>query len=195
MIKYFQTIAKRGIIMSADSEQKKIYIVLSQTGSIVAKLIKLFTRKEFSHASISLTKDLEWMYSFGRRHPYNPVWGGFVRESPSFGTMKRFSDSNIAVLEVEVTPEKLEGIRNTVTQMLINQHRYKYNYIGLFKAGVKLYHPKREYYYYCSEFVREILVMNNIAGAETLPELIHPVHFLNLPYNIIYRGKLCEYTG
>lgn len=25
------------------------------------------------------------MYSFGRRHPYNPFWGGFVIESPRTG--------------------------------------------------------------------------------------------------------------
>ena len=35
-------------------------------------------------------RDLERMYSFGRRHPYNPFWGGFVIESPRTGTFKRF---------------------------------------------------------------------------------------------------------
>lgn len=179
--------------MSAVNEQKKIYVVLSQTPSIVAKMIKVVTHKEFSHASISLSEDLHWMYSFGRRHPYNPFWGGFVRESPYKGTMKRFSSSHIAVLEIGVTPEELESIRSTISDMLSNYKSYHYNYLGLFKAGVKKKHPDRHYYYYCSEFVRDILKKNNISGAEILPEIIHPVDFLKLPYDCIYRGKLCEY--
>ena len=46
------------------------------------------------------------MYSFGRRHPYNPFWGGFVIESPRTGTFKRFSETKVLVLSVSVTEEQ-----------------------------------------------------------------------------------------
>lgn len=180
--------------MSDGMTQKKLYIVLSQTGSIVARLIKLLTRKEFSHASISLTSDLDWMYSFGRTNPYNPFWGGFVRESPRFGTLKRFCNANAAVIELEVSAETFENVRRIIQDMLFEHDKYRYNYIGLFKAGVKLYHPKRRYKYYCSEFVREVIVGQNINGADSLPVIIHPVDFLKLPYKVIYRGRLCDYN-
>lgn len=179
----------------ADNHNKTVYIVLSQTSSIVAKMIKLVTRKEFSHASISLTEDLQWMYSFGRIHPYNPFWGGFVRESPDRGTLKRFYKTEAAVLQVEVTPDELEGIRKTIETMLSEQKKYHYNYIGLFKAGVKIPHKRRKYCYYCSEFVSDVLKKNNIYGAEALPSIVHPINFLELPYEVIYRGRLSEYAN
>lgn len=181
--------------MSAPNEQKKFYIVLSQTGSIVAKAIKIVTHKEFSHASISLSEDLETMYSFGRKYAYFPLPTGFVRESPKFGTLKRFSNSNIAILEISVTPEMFETVKNHISEMVSNREQYHYNIIGLFKAGIKMPHPKREYYYYCSEFVRDLLIECNISGADKLPKVIHPVHFMDIPHKEIYRGRLSDYAG
>lgn len=177
------------------NQTKQIYIVLSQTPSIVARLIRLFTRKKYSHASLSLTEDLDWMYSFGRCHPYNPFWGGFVRESPNISTFKRFRNSQIAVLAVEVTPEQLEGVRQAIENMLLEQKKYHYNYIGLFKAGINKAHDHGKYRYYCSEFVSKILIEQNIANRELFPEIIHPMNFLDLPHDVIYKGKLCEYTA
>ena len=72
------------------NQNKQLYIVISQTGTLLSRILKQITDAEYNHASISLSRDLERMYSFGRRHPYNPFWGGFVIESPSTGTFKRF---------------------------------------------------------------------------------------------------------
>ena len=68
----------------------KIYIVLTYTGTVLSKIIKLYTHCEFSHVSISLDKNLEHMYSFGRLNPYNPFKGGFVQEPVDKGTFRRF---------------------------------------------------------------------------------------------------------
>lgn len=57
---------------------KKIYIVLTHTGTTLSKIIKNYTNDEFSHVSISLDSELKEMYSFGRLNAYNPFWGGFV---------------------------------------------------------------------------------------------------------------------
>ncbi len=57
---------------------KKIYIVLTHTGTTLSKIIKTYTKDEFSHVSISLDLELKKMYSFGRLNPYNPFWDGFV---------------------------------------------------------------------------------------------------------------------
>ena len=43
---------------------KKIYIVLTHTGTILSKIIKYWTKDEFSHVSIALDEDLKEMYSF-----------------------------------------------------------------------------------------------------------------------------------
>ena len=53
--------------------KKKIYIVLTYSGTILSRIIRAYTGDEYSHVSIALDKDLEEMYSFGRLNPYNPL--------------------------------------------------------------------------------------------------------------------------
>ena len=43
---------------------KEIYFVLTHTGTALSKIIKGFTKDEFSHVSISLDINLKEMYSF-----------------------------------------------------------------------------------------------------------------------------------
>ena len=88
------------------NQNRQLYIVISQTGTLLSRILKQITGAEYNHASISLSRDLERMYSFGRRHPYNPFWGGFVIESPRTGTFKRFSETRVLVLSVSVTEEQ-----------------------------------------------------------------------------------------
>ena len=45
---------------------KKIYIILTFTGTALSRIIKLTTRVEFAHVSIALDEELKEMYSFGR---------------------------------------------------------------------------------------------------------------------------------
>ena len=42
---------------------KKIYIVITYTGTALSKIIKYYLRSEFSHVSISLDENLEEMYT------------------------------------------------------------------------------------------------------------------------------------
>ena len=77
---------------------KKIYIVLTYTGTWLSKVVRFYTRKDYSHVSISLDENLNNMYSFGRINPYNPFSCGFVKESPRHGTFKRFNKVNLGVL-------------------------------------------------------------------------------------------------
>ena len=83
--------------------KKKIYIVISQTGSIVSKFIRIVTRDRYNHVSVTLDKELNTMYSFGRIYTYNPFIGGFVKESVNNGAFKRFIRNTVAViLELEI---------------------------------------------------------------------------------------------
>ena len=54
---------------------KKVYIVLTQTGTILSRAVKLYTGKQYNHASIALDEELEELYSFGRVNPYNAFVG------------------------------------------------------------------------------------------------------------------------
>lgn len=49
---------------------KKIYIILTFTGTALSRIIKFATKVEFAHVSIALDEELNEMYSFGRINPY-----------------------------------------------------------------------------------------------------------------------------
>ena len=171
-----------------------IYVVISQTGTILSRILKVITGAKYNHASLSLVPDLETMYSFGRLNPYNPVHGGFVEESPHKGTFKRFRNTKVTVLSIAVTDEQYRALKEKLESMLENKDRYHYNYVGLFLAGVKIpYHQRR--CYYCSEFVKEMLVRHGIRGADQLASIVEPMHFLQLPdANYVYCGKLRDFA-
>ena len=59
---------------------KKIYIIVSYTGTILSQIIKIKTKDKYAHVSIALDRELEELYSFGRVNPYIPILGGFVHE-------------------------------------------------------------------------------------------------------------------
>ena len=87
---------------------KQVYLVLSYTGTILSKIVPFYTKKEYSHVSISLDKDLKKMYSFGRLNPYNAFIGGFVHESLDEGTFKRFYKTETTIYEVDITDEQYD---------------------------------------------------------------------------------------
>lgn len=174
------------------AETKNVYIVLSQTGTVPSKLIRLFTGAEFNHASISMTKDLNNMYSFGRRNPYNPFWAGFVKENPASGTFKRFPNTKAVVLEVEVGSDQYEKLGSLLEKMFAEQNLYHYNYLGLVLASCNI-SRKKDRCYFCSEFVGELLVKHKIVSKEELPEVVTPMNFAELSFNQIYKGKLLDY--
>ena len=113
---------------------KKLYIVLAHTGTILSRIIRMWTGDEYTHASIALDEDLNEMYSFGRKNAYIAFIGGFVREGIKFGTFKRFYKSEIGVYELEVTEEQLMKWHDMpyCTEKFKSQH-------GLYSLGIKLF--------------------------------------------------------
>ena len=157
------------------NQNQQLYIVISQTGTLLSRILKQITGAEYNHASISLSRDLERMYSFGRRHPYNPFWGGFVIESPRTGTFKRFSETKVLVLSVSVTEEQHAELKETLDVMWKRRRKYGYNYIGLCLAYFHVVW-KQEGCYYCSEFVGELLAKSRVDGTEQLrSSIIQPL--------------------
>ncbi len=179
--------------MENDSILKPIYIVVSQTGTILSRILKIITHKEYNHASISLSGDLEIMYSFGRKNPYNPFRAGFVKESASFGTFKRFYNTRVIVLKIYVPYSEYNHMCELIDFMTSNPKNYRYNYLGLYLAAFKICF-KSHNRYYCSEFVKDMLVRHNVNGADKLENIVHPMSFVNLPdIETVFNGKLRDF--
>ena len=179
--------------MTVAAKTDEIYIVISQTGTLLSRLLKKITHKSYNHASITPYDDLHVMYSFGRKNPYNPFWAGFVTESASFGTFKRFSETEVMVISVKIDNETYQNMCETFEEMLKEPKNYHYNYFGLWLAAFDIVVTAKNRYY-CSEFVRDILIEHSVEGSENLSAIIHPMHFLSLPEaTTIYQGKLKDF--
>lgn len=170
---------------------KKIYIILTYTGTILSQIVKVYTRREFSHVSISLDENLTKMYSFGRLNPYNPFSGGFVHERINQGTFKRFKNTKTKIYSLEVSEEKYKELEKLIKEMYNEKDSYKFNILGL--IGILINHQvKRENYFYCAEFVKYVLEQSSIIE---LPDLVKPEDFEKI-YGLdeIYKGLLREYN-
>ena len=175
--------------------EKHIYIVVSQTGTMLSRILKLATGAKYNHASVSYDDSLKTMYSFGRLNPYNPFFGGFVRESTEHGTFKRFRDTEAVVISIPVDAAMRDRLREDLLRMYGRKTRYHYNYIGLFAASLGI-PVEISNSFYCSEFVRYILRRHSLIGENALGGVIKPIDFLKLSGGkIVYRGKLREFAS
>ncbi len=166
---------------------KKIYIVLTHTGTILSKIIKYWTKDEFSHVSIALDEDLKEMYSFGRLHPYNPIIGGFVHEKINKGTFKRFYKTKASIYSVEVEDNQFNNLKNIIYRIRDNKKQYKFNIIGLLAIGFKK-EIKKQNYFYCAEFVKYVLEKSDI-NLRLPKKMIRPEDFKYI------ENKVLEYDG
>ena len=90
------------------NQNRQLYIVISQTGTLLSRILKQITGAEYNHASISLSI-----------------------ESPRTGTFKRFSETKVLVLSVSVTEEQHAELKEMLDVMWKRRRKYSYNYIGL----------------------------------------------------------------
>ncbi len=170
---------------------KKIYFVLTYTGTIPSRIIHIYTGKEFSHCSISLDKELNEMYSFARLHTYNPFIGGFIKENVNAGIYKRFKNTKAAIYSLEVTDRQYKKIKKEINRMKQDMKKYKYNIIGVLAASV---HKKftLDSRFYCSEFVKYLIDIGEVEN--NLPEVVTPHDFENIDnIELVYKGLLRDF--
>lgn len=171
---------------------KKIYIVLTYSGTILSKAIRLIKKDEYTHVSISLDKDLNEMYSFGRLNPYIAFIGGFVHESPKYGTFKRFKETKTKIFYIEITNEQYRRLKKTIKHFKKNKKNYKFNILGLFFVAFEKKVVKKNSFY-CAEFIKYLL--ENAKIKNNLPNIVSPEDFKNIDnINTVYKGYLKNYN-
>lgn len=172
---------------------KNIYFVLTYTGTWLAKRVKRYTKNEYSHISLSLDKELNNMYSFGRKYAYNPICGGFIREYINKGTFKRFYNTKCVIYSYKITDESYKLLDENISKMYEEKDKYKFNFLGLC-AVVFNKKLSRKYRFYCAEFVKYILVKSDINVS--LPEVVKPEDFQKIEgIKEIYKGYLRDYKS
>lgn len=171
---------------------KKVFIVMTYTGTFPAKVIKFWTRKAYSHVSISLDESLSRMYSFARLGQYNIFNAGFLHEYINKGIFKKFKNTEALIGYIEVSNKQYKKIENDIYAMERESEKYKFNIMGFLAVAIKKRRIRKNYFY-CAEFVRYVLNDANVENE--LPEIIIPTDFQKLRgLNITYKGKLKDYV-
>lgn len=172
-------------------EKCYLYIVLTRTNTVMSKLIRTFKNDEYTHAAISLDKELDPMYSFGRRNTYNPFIGRFRKEDINEGVYKFCEVLPGAIIEVEVLKEQYEKAKALLGHFISNSGSYKYNYKGLLHS---LFNKPvcSDGRFLCSEFVYHILKESGIADLKVSRNLVRPQSLLKIEGKLIYKGNLKE---
>ena len=170
--------------------ERTVYILLTNTGSFLTKLIKLYTKKPYNHALIAFDYDLSEVYSFGRKTARNPFIGGFVKEDVRAGL---FTHADCAIYSFTVTEDQWQKMYQYIEEIEVQKKQYRYNFLGLF--GVLLNKPiDRKKAFFCSQFVATLLKDCDILHFDKPLSLIAPYDLQQVPnLHFEYEGKLRDY--
>ena len=106
--------------------ERKIYIVISQTPTRFAKCIRKFGNIKFNHAAISFDKELKQIYAFARPQYYSYLLGHLVKESINSYTLNKDMQLQCMVFELSVSIEEYQTVRALV-DTIRNDSEYMYN--------------------------------------------------------------------
>ena len=175
---------------------KKVYLVLTHTGTAFSNLIRKHTGNTYNHISIAFKEDLSEMYSFGRINAYVFFYGGFVIESPHYGTFKRFKKTIARVLELPVEDDAYEIIKSYIDQFIKDKKTFGYNFLGVLKAKNNVNYQKNYRKFYCSQFVNYLLVCAHVITENQFGHVVTPEDFCKLENaTMIYEGLLQAYAA
>ncbi|WP_042170827.1 hypothetical protein [Paenibacillus gorillae] len=167
-----------------------VYVLLTDTGTLFTRTIKLFTRDPLNHASIAFDSQLNEVYSFGRKNPHNPFFGGFVKENMR-GQL--FEQASCALYRIRINQSEYVRMRNLIEYMERNRDQYRYNLLGVVGLLFNI-QMKREYAYFCSQFVASVFAESGVQLCNKSPLMVTPGDLENTPVlELVYQGTLRSY--
>lgn len=181
--------------VSKKPEKKEIYVLLTYPPTLIAKVIGLYTRKSYTHASISLDPEFKQLYSFGRKILYFPLICGFIHENPKGGVYSLSDQISCKVFKIEVTPSQFEMVKQNIEGYIAEKGKYRYNFMGLIGIMLNRRIPVKDSFF-CSEFVANVLNDSGIELFDKHSYFVRPDDFLEKDeLEEIYCGNLTQYLS
>ncbi|WP_174615551.1 hypothetical protein [Virgibacillus ihumii] len=169
---------------------KKIYLLLTDTGTLFTRTIKLYTRKPYNHASIAFDDNLTELYSFGRKDIRNPFAGGFVKENIREGLLR---EADCAVYSRTISTEQCNRINEYIQNIKEREDQYRYNLLGLFAVILRIKFSRANAFF-CSEFIANVLAECGVTTFQKPPSLITPHELQQAAgFQLVYRGRVEEF--
>lgn len=173
-------------------DKNHLYVVLTMTGTLPATAIHFFTRKPYSHTSLSFDRKLHHMYAFGRYWNWFAFYAGFVHEVPDRCVYKRFKKTTCRVMEIDVTPEQYMEAKRITRHFASHDKKMRYSNLGLVLAEFNLY-PYIKNRFFCSQFVAYVLEKISYSFTDKRYLEVRPDDFYQSDMRVIYEGTLRDY--
>lgn len=165
---------------------KTIYILLTRSNTILSKLVRFVTDDAYTHVSMAFDENLTTLYSSSRKNGRTLFPAGPCTESLTGDYYKRHDHIPCAVYELSVSDEAYERAKREVEQIMEKADQYHFNIIGLLLCQLNIpYHRKK--YFFCSQFVSEILKRSHALALPKDTSLMKPVDYTKMP------GLLCSF--
>lgn len=160
-------------------EYHYIYVVFLVTNTYMGKLIRFFTRNQYSHVTVAFDRDLKKMYSFARYHVNSPISGGFVEEKPERYLCNN-KDVMVKICKLPVTEEEYDRIHKEITYFHNNKEEMLYNTVNAVLSLLRK-RLKVKNMYTCLEFVTHVLRIPNVMAIRELERRLNQY--------IVYNGS------
>lgn len=171
-----------------------IYVLLTDTGSRMANIIKKVTKSSFNHVSLSFDSSLSKLYSFGVGDNNKKM--SFAIESKDKSYIERHGNVNSQLLVVLINKHDANKMKFKLDEFLVKKDKLSYNWAGLigYIIGKPIEITNKMF---CSEFVDNMFKYVGIDLTNRQSGLVSPSDFSKSMNNRIYKvyeGELKNYT-
>ena len=170
-----------------------VYILLSRSSTMFSRAIHTATSStgSFTHSSLCIqVGDTPHIYSFARRYPRLPLPAGMIREDSPAGFFARHPETPCALYRLELPDKVSARVLRIVERMFQKHKKYRYSIIGTALCGLDIAHERR-YYYFCSQFVADVLEKAGALNLPKEPSLMMPTDYEHMPeLQKVYQGPV-----
>lgn len=151
----------------------KVYVIISQTQTIVGSAIRRVTNKTYNHTSISFSPELADVYGFGRKVVWNMFSATLIKEQ--FIGHPHYDGTDFVIMSYDLSESDFNIMKETVEKMY-DDNTYLYNYVGMITyAFGQNYRPENQYN--CSQFIGYLFARVGIKVMDKNFEAILPMDF------------------
>jgi hypothetical protein len=190
---------EESVILEAKKKEKlfPVFLVTSYTDTPLGKVIKKFTKSDYSHACISLDTSMEKMYTFNGD---NGQFGGGLSVEKVSNYIKYNNDSDLRVSALFLKKKDFDKLKGRIDDFVANAKKTFYNFIGLldvvFQNGCESAY--NQYSMICSQFVDTTLKFVDVDLTNTPSNLVTPAQISkidNPKVYLLFEGKARNYNS
>lgn len=161
------------------TENRSLYLMISQTDTLVGQFIRCVSRYPYNHVSITLDPKMREWYSFARYMHDAPFYSGFVKE-PAERFLAQGGDVQIKVFRLEIPESRAVELEQYFAYAGRPNSKLLYNYFDAIACGLGLHIPI-PYAHTCLSFACSALGQQH-ASIKKLAD--------SLQSHLIYSGSL-----